>query len=815
MISSFLVEELADLAEHSSQMTLAYYFCDDKDEKRRTATAILRGLLLQLLRQRPSLFKHIQSQFDMSRDDLFSNFHALWRIFVSIVQDPEAGEVWCLIDALDECDRGSRQLFLTNLTKLFCSRQSKRTFVKFVVASRLENDIEESLSTVSSAIQKIQIDSGKVNEDLSKFIDLKVDELSSRKGYRSDTKNLIKHALTEKAGGTFLYVSLVLDDLKTTKTTLQVRQRLQTLPQDLNNVYDRILGNIDAECVEVAKLILGWVAVARRPLTVEELAMVQALGTEEWGENRIPPEDVLDELKDGFKCCEPLVYVDTAANTINLVHQSAKDYLLGKHLQENVRNVSQYHVLIDRTNHLIFRTCWRYLSFEEFDHGTVIIGCSSGQRLHQRSLSEIQRTLSEINVCNHCFLQYATQEWQKHAQAATFILATDEEFWSKNLNKLPTLRDFWLIRTARVGNEGVVQRLLENGANPEISNGFSTPLMSAARNGHEAVVKLLLSRDDVTVNHQNHDNDTALSCAAQNGHQAVVKLLLSRDHVTINHQNHGNDTALSLAARYGHEATVKLFLDRNDVAINHQNEDNDTPLSLAASYGHEATVKLLLDRNDVAINLQDRHGYTPLSLAAAHGNEAIVKLLLSRDDVAINSKDRYGRTPLWWATLKGHEAVVRLLLSRNDVAVDSKDKDGRTPLWWAALNGHEAVVKLLLSRNDVAVDSKDKDGRTPLWWAALHGHEAVVKLLLSRNDVAIDSKDRDGWTPLIQLASMGLEAMVKQLLKRDDVAVDSKDEAGKTALVAYMAHEAVVELLEQRMRDIGCATKSRKRGRSE
>ena len=135
MISSFLVEELADLAEHSSQMTLAYYFCDDKVEKRRTATAILRGLLLQLLRQRPAHFKHIQSEFDMSRDSLFSNFHALWRIFVSIVQDAEVGEVCCLIDALDECEKESRQLFLTHLTRLLCSQHRKRTHVKFIITS--------------------------------------------------------------------------------------------------------------------------------------------------------------------------------------------------------------------------------------------------------------------------------------------------------------------------------------------------------------------------------------------------------------------------------------------------------------------------------------------------------------------------------------------------------------------------------------------------------------------------------------------------------------------------------------------------------
>ena len=140
MTSSFLVKELTQLAERSSRMTLAYYFCDDKNEGRRTATATLRGLLLQILRQRPVLFKHVQPDFGMARDSFFTNFHALWRIFVSIVEDDEAGEIYCLIDALDECEKESRRLFLTDVHKLFSPQQSKKTSVKFMITSRRQND---------------------------------------------------------------------------------------------------------------------------------------------------------------------------------------------------------------------------------------------------------------------------------------------------------------------------------------------------------------------------------------------------------------------------------------------------------------------------------------------------------------------------------------------------------------------------------------------------------------------------------------------------------------------------------------------------
>ena len=332
MISSFMVAELAHLAELSSQMTLAYYFCDDKDERRRTATAILRGLLLQLLRQRPILFKYIQDDFNLSRDSLFTNFHALWRIFDGIVKDPEAGEVFCLVDALDECEKESRQLFLTHFTNLFCSAESKKGAFKFLVTSRREIDIEESFSAASPAIQNLQVDSGKVNDDLSKFIDFKVDKLSKKKRYQP-MQDRIKSALTEKAGGIFLYVSLVLQDLETVTISRNIKKKLENLPLGLNDIYDRILSQINADCEEIAKLVLRWVAVARRPLTVKELAMTLALGDEEREGNAMPSNDFLDGFMDSFKCCEPLVYVDTANKTINLVHQSAKDYLLGTYLQ--------------------------------------------------------------------------------------------------------------------------------------------------------------------------------------------------------------------------------------------------------------------------------------------------------------------------------------------------------------------------------------------------------------------------------------------------------------------------------------------------
>lgn len=48
----------------------------------------------------------------------------------------------------------------------------------------------------------------------------------------------------------------------------------------------------------------------RRPLTINKLVIVRALGLEGWDEYTILIVDILNKLKDSFKFCEPLIYLD-------------------------------------------------------------------------------------------------------------------------------------------------------------------------------------------------------------------------------------------------------------------------------------------------------------------------------------------------------------------------------------------------------------------------------------------------------------------------------------------------------------------------
>ncbi|KFY67322.1 hypothetical protein V497_00435 [Pseudogymnoascus sp. VKM F-4516 (FW-969)] len=163
----------------------------------------------------------------------------------------------------------------------------------------------------------------------------------------------------------------------------------------------------------------------------------------------------------------------------------------------------------------------------------------------------------------------------------------------------------------------------------EIDEEGRTPLLLAARDGHEAIVKSLLNSDIVNIDSKDSHGRTPLSCfswAAENGHEGVVKLLLDKGAKLETEDSRGR-TSLSWAAENGHEGVVKLLLDKG-AKLETEDSRGLTPLSWAAENGHEGVVKLLLDKG---AKLETEHGLgrTPLSLAAGNGHEGVVKLLSS------------------------------------------------------------------------------------------------------------------------------------------------------------------------------------------
>mmetsp|Transcript_48162 Transcript_48162/g.86666 ORF Transcript_48162/g.86666 Transcript_48162/m.86666 type:complete len:212 (+) Transcript_48162:40-675(+) len=123
-----------------------------------------------------------------------------------------------------------------------------------------------------------------------------------------------------------------------------------------------------------------------------------------------------------------------------------------------------------------------------------------------------------------------------------------------------------LFRAAGAGNDADVERLLREGAKPNKRSGSSkaTPLIVAAANGHDIVVKLLIEAGAEL--DQGIENDgplrpggaTALFMAAQQGHEEVVKVLLEAGADFSRPRGDGR-TPLAAAEKKGHEAVASLL----------------------------------------------------------------------------------------------------------------------------------------------------------------------------------------------------------------------------------------------------------------
>ncbi|KAM0708162.1 hypothetical protein Q7P35_004812 [Cladosporium inversicolor] len=218
-----------------------------------------------------------------------------------------------------------------------------------------------------------------------------------------------------------------------------------------------------------------------------------------------------------------------------------------------------------------------------------------------------------------------------------------------------------------------------------------TPLLEAARHGHESIVTILLEQRGIDVHRRDSRGSTALMWAQRQGHTNIVNQLeayLSSESGKRGKEDRHVDSdgicckLLALPAK---------SLDR---AIS-GSEENQRALWRACEYGDAVKVTRLIEDNKVDINCLNHYNRTPLSIAASHGHHVIVNWLLGYDGVDSALPDADGATALTWAASQGHTQVVQLLLSHEETA-RRNDAVITASMALAHKNGHKEIVKILM-----------------------------------------------------------------------------------------------------------------------
>lgn len=275
-MSTFLIEALTTKIEKLDNAMLAYFFFNDKTEDWKTPVAMLQSIIWQLLLQKEELFQHIELYFDRQNNNLASNkpfedFWILWEILINMLQDKRTGEIFILIDAVDKCEQSTRENLLIRLRVLF--DEDLMQGVKFLVTYRPGvDDIEYKLCDIGTHL--VLEESNEVNIDLSRYIGVKTDDLARRRKYSDGLKNEVKNALGNQARGTFLWVSLMLSELRYIPNH-HVSNKLKDLPKGLDQTYAMILNRISE--TEDAQFLLFTLLAAKRFLKRKEIVAAYVL----------------------------------------------------------------------------------------------------------------------------------------------------------------------------------------------------------------------------------------------------------------------------------------------------------------------------------------------------------------------------------------------------------------------------------------------------------------------------------------------------------------------------------------------------------
>ena len=257
VLSSFLVDHFESKNPDPIRENVFYFFCKNTDADKNTSTAIGRSLLYQLYssikdqQAMRSLSNDLGLALDKSGQQRAVNFTALWKLFSAHIVNSTPATI--ILDALDECHDPNQ--LIEALKEL-----SDLSSIKVIVTSRKELNLHNELNSVSY----IEISPEDIDADIAAFVEAKV-EASSQLSHPL-VRDLITTKLSTAHNGMFLWVYLVLKELKSCVSIAQVQDALAKLPMGLDGIYRSILQRLETtltrSSLDLCSKVLTWVITA-------------------------------------------------------------------------------------------------------------------------------------------------------------------------------------------------------------------------------------------------------------------------------------------------------------------------------------------------------------------------------------------------------------------------------------------------------------------------------------------------------------------------------------------------------------------------
>ncbi|KAK1249395.1 hypothetical protein MKX07_002911, partial [Trichoderma sp. CBMAI-0711] len=289
ILTSLLIDELGELRTEKKRFAIPpeskiyYFYCQEEDPEHRTYLNILRGILHQMVDSNEDLLPYCLDKAESSGNPSLADTETAQSLIEAFFEYNTRQYV--IIDGIDECEateaRRVAKFFMEQVTK--CDNDIKQGRLRLLFMSQPNPDLARAkvMPEDGACVPLKGTDNA---EDIRSYVKKRIVDFSEARATRSGF-NLSENDKDQIESKMFLYAHLAIEYLlqQPTKEKLKEKMKEEMAPKELSQIYEKLLGNVQTELLsltegqahwDMAKLLLGWLVCAKRPLKWHEMQSI-------------------------------------------------------------------------------------------------------------------------------------------------------------------------------------------------------------------------------------------------------------------------------------------------------------------------------------------------------------------------------------------------------------------------------------------------------------------------------------------------------------------------------------------------------------
>ncbi|PON27159.1 hypothetical protein TGAM01_v204108 [Trichoderma gamsii] len=402
ILASILVDELNQLKNRNHidpESKVYYFYCQEADADHSTHLGVLKGILYQMVDSNEYLIPYCADRAESGGSTTLAHVQVAQALIEAFFE--YNSRQYVVIDGLNECETSKEMreiatFFMRQVSK--CDTDFKQGQLRLLFMSQMIPEIEKD-HIMPEEDGRIQLKSTDNAEDIRAYVKERIPEFSlprsTRGGFNLSgaDKDQILSIICGRSEEMFLYAHLAIEYLlqQPTKEMLLMKAKGEMLPQKLKDIYEKLLGAVRDELLQLeegeehwklAKLLLGWLVCAKRPLRWNEMQAILSYVPEE---QRVDFDNrMLRQAAE--KYLGSLVYILDGGH-IRIVHSTARRYI-----------VNNAHINAEETQCQLTTLCLRYL---------CLLTTSNVDQDEEQHLIKVKRGW-------FAFQDYACSQWHSH-----------------------------------------------------------------------------------------------------------------------------------------------------------------------------------------------------------------------------------------------------------------------------------------------------------------------------------------------------------------------------------------------------------------